>query len=229
MTEPSVFHALKAECADDWASYVTHDFVTGMADGSLPEAAFRHYLIQDYLFLRHFARAYALAVYKSEEVKDMRQGAATLDALINDEMSLHVGYCAGWGIDETQMTATPEDPANMAYTRYVLERGLSGDLLDLLVALSPCVAGYGEIGERLIAQESAISVTNPYRQWIETYGGADYQSVARASVEQLERVAAQRLSADPMRSPRWPSLVRTFREATRLEIGFWQMGLDAAE
>jgi thiaminase (transcriptional activator TenA) len=32
-----------------------------LADGSLAEAAFRHYLVQDYLFLTEFARAYALS------------------------------------------------------------------------------------------------------------------------------------------------------------------------
>jgi hypothetical protein len=39
-----------------------------MADGSLAEAAFRHYLVQDYLFLIEFARAYALSVYKSPKL-----------------------------------------------------------------------------------------------------------------------------------------------------------------
>jgi thiaminase/transcriptional activator TenA len=228
-TPGAVFEALKAETAGEWDAYVRHAFVERMADGSLPESAFRHYLIQDYIFLRHFARAYALAVYKSDDVVEMRQAAATLDALINDEMSLHVQYCAGWGIDETEMGSAPEDAANMAYTRYVLERGLSGDLLDLLVALSPCVAGYGEIGQRLAALDSATAPGNPYRQWVVTYGGEDYQGVARASIEQLDRVAARRLGPVARMSPRWPELARTFREATRLEIGFWQMGLDSAK
>ena len=35
---------------------------------------------------------------------------------------------------------------NLAYTRYVLEAGFSGDFLDLMAALAPCVLGYGEIG-----------------------------------------------------------------------------------
>lgn len=32
-----------------------------LGDGTLPDAAFRMYLVQDYLFLIQFARAYALA------------------------------------------------------------------------------------------------------------------------------------------------------------------------
>ncbi|MED5360546.1 MAG: thiaminase II, partial [Pseudomonadota bacterium] len=69
----SLFERLKATCAKDWKRYTHHDFVAGIADGTLPEAAFRHYLIQDYLFLIQFARAYALAVYKSDKLADMRQ------------------------------------------------------------------------------------------------------------------------------------------------------------
>jgi hypothetical protein len=53
-----------------------------MADGSLAETAFRHYLVQDYLFLIEFARAYAVAVYKSPKLADMREAAAGLSSLL---------------------------------------------------------------------------------------------------------------------------------------------------
>jgi len=221
-----VLERLKSACADDWAAYVDHDFVRQLGAGCLPEACFRHYLAQDYQFLVHFSRAYGLAVYKSDHLDDMRQGAATLGALLDTEMRLHVGYCAGWGLCEADMAAIPEAEANLAYSRFVLEAGLSGDLLDLLVALAPCVVGYGEIGARLGAAPPAPLETNPYREWIEMYAGADYQEVARAAVAQLDRVAARRLGAQPWCAPRWPALCRTFRTATRLEAGFWAMGLD---
>ena len=57
----SFFERLKAEASDEWRAYTEHAFTNGMADGSLPEAGFRHYLVQDYLFLIEFARAYALS------------------------------------------------------------------------------------------------------------------------------------------------------------------------
>ena len=53
----SFFERLKAEAPGEWRAYTEHPFTNGMADGSLPEAAFRHYLMQDYLFLIEFARA----------------------------------------------------------------------------------------------------------------------------------------------------------------------------
>ena len=229
MTELSLFDRLKAGAAQEWQAYVGHDFVRGLGDGSLPEACFRHYLIQDYIFLMHFSRAYALAVYKSDALDDMRQAAATLDALLNAEMSLHIETCAGWGLSEADILAAEEASANMAYTRFVLEAGMAGDLLDLLVALAPCVVGYAEIGRALATAPAVPLESNPYRAWIETYAGADYQDVAAAAIAQIDRVATRRLGPDPQASGRWPALTRTFTQATRLEIGFWDMGLAPAE
>jgi len=210
-----------------WQTFTRHPFVEGLKDGSLPEAAFKHYLVQDYLFLVHFARAWALAATKAEDIRTIRECAATLHALIDDEMQLHIAYCAGFGLDEAAMAATAEHSANLAYTRYVMERGLAGDLLDLLVALAPCVLGYGEIGARLQADPATRLDGNPYRAWIEMYAGDDYRSVAAAAAAQLERVAAARIGPEPWTTPRWPELQKTFTTATRLEVGFWQMGLDA--
>lgn len=222
----SLFTRLRASCAEDWAAFVEHEFTRRLGDGSLPEACYRHYLAQDYLFLIHFSRAYALAVYKSEDLDDMRQAATTLDALLNTEMSLHIRTCAKWGLEEADIMALPEATENLAYTRFVLDKGSAGDLLDLLVALAPCVVGYGEIGLRLAGSGADPASDNPYREWIETYSGHEYQEVARAAVRQLDRVAARRLGTGPGAEGRWASLFKIFRTATRLEIGFWDMGLD---
>jgi thiaminase (transcriptional activator TenA) len=217
-----LFAELRAGCAQDWRGYVEHDFVRRLGAGTLPEAAFRHYLTQDYLFLIHFARAHALAVYKSDTLDDMRDAAAAVSQILNVEMGLHVKYCAGWGLTESDMAAVPEARQTMAYTRYVLERGMAGDLLDLSVALAPCVIGYGEIGDRLM-REGAARDGNPYRSWIEAYGGADYKRAVGMAGAQLDRLHVRR--GGPARLDR---LIETFRAATVLETDFWQMGLDAA-
>ena len=83
------FEHLKSAGTVEWKAYIEHTFTDALADGSLPEAAFRHYLIQDYLFLIEFARAYALAVYKSPKLADMREAASGLSAILDVEMNLH--------------------------------------------------------------------------------------------------------------------------------------------
>src|SRR5262245_3374318 len=165
----SFFERLKAGASAEWRAYTEHAFTKGMADGSLPEAAFRHYLVQDYLFLIEFARAYALAVYKSPTLVDMREGAAGLSAILDVEMGLHVKLCAGWGLFPAALEQTPPAAEMLAYTRYVLDAGMRGDLLALKVALAPCVIGYGEIAARLAERPDACVTTNPYRLWIAEY------------------------------------------------------------
>ncbi len=220
----TLFDRLKGACAEDWRAYVEHPFVAALADGSLPEPCFRHYLGQDYLFLIHFARAYALAVYKADDPTDMRAAAAALSGILDQEMSLHLRYCEGWGMSPSEVEALPESTATMAYTRYVLEKGVAGDVLDLHVALSPCVVGYGEIGARLAADPATRRATNRYASWVEMYAGDEYQAVARAAVEQIDRLALTRFT-----EARFASLAGTFRQATRLEAAFWQMGLTLAD
>ena len=61
-----------------------------------------------------------------------------------------VKFCEKFGITKEELDNTKEATANMAYTRYVLEQGMSGDVLDLRVAMLPCIAGYGEIAKEIM-------------------------------------------------------------------------------
>jgi thiaminase/transcriptional activator TenA len=219
-----LFARLAAAADDDWQAYVDHEFVRRMGDGSLPQPAFRHYLVQDYLFLIHFARAYALAVYKGTTLEEMRAAHEGLKAILDVEMDLHVGLCAKWGLTPADLEAAPESRATMAYTRFVLETGLRGDLLDLHVALAPCVIGYAEIGRDLASTAGALDEANPYRVWIAEYSGEAYQSVAAAARKTLDDLAARSLTEE-----RFPQLAKIFGQATRLEADFWQMGLTLAD
>lgn len=204
-----------------WDAYARHDFVEGLKDGSLPRAAFLHYLKQDYVFLIHFSRAWALAVAKADTLDEMRACAATVNALVDDEMQLHIGICADAGIDEAALEATVEESENLAYTRYVLEAGYSGDFLDLMAALAPCVMGYGEIGARLAAE----TTSETYADWIATYGGEDYQGLCRDVGAMIDGALARRYGPDFADLPRFAGLAAKFETATRLEVGFWDMGL----
>lgn len=221
-----VFAALRAGAALDWQAYVEHAFVRRLGEGTLPRGAFLHYLKQDYLFLVHFARAWSLLAFKSARIEEMRLCAATVHALIGDEMRLHVAICAREGIDEATLAGVREESATIAYTRYVIDRGLAGDGLDLLAALLPCVLGYGEIGARLASRHGT---EGPYGEWIATYRGEDYQAACRDAAALTQALSARLLGDAPECSPRWPELQASFATACRLEADFWTMGLKGAE
>jgi len=218
-----LFDRLVAAAGATWPAYTRHDFVLRLAAGDLPEAAFRRYLIQDYLFLLHFARAWGLAIYKSDTLSEMRRAQGLVAATLDVEIGLHVEYCRGWGIDPAAMAAAPEAMATVAYTRYVLDRGLAGDRLDLEVALAPCIVGYAEIAAERMTDPVTRLDGNPYRSWLEMYAGADYRALADEAKAALDAQFARRGG-----EARFPALAASFAAATRLEADFWQMGLDAA-
>ena len=137
-------------------------------------------------------------------------------------MALHLRICAAEGIGAAALEAAEEAPENLAYTRYVLEAGYSGDFLDLLAALAPCVLGYGEIGLRL-ARDAAPDT--PYRDWIDTYAGDEFQATCREVGGLSDGAVGRRLGDTPEALPRWGELSARFATATRLEVGFWGLGL----
>ena len=215
---------LRAACADDWRAFTHHPFVASVADATLPEAAFRTYLIQDYRFLVHFARAHALEAFKADTVDDLRWAASAAAGIIETEMRLHVAYCEGWGIGEAELEAAEELPENRAYTDFVIETGLAGDALALAVSLMPCTVGYGEIGARLVTDPATVrGDANPYEAWIAAYGGPEFQAGVADATARLERLAERHGAARRM-----DELQAVFAEAARLEAAFWQMGLDRA-
>jgi hydroxymethylpyrimidine/phosphomethylpyrimidine kinase len=193
-----------------------------MANGTLPHASFKHYLIQDYIFLTHFARCQALAAYKSSNMADILH-AAKIVCYIGDETELHLSYCAEWGIDRTTLASVREARANLAYTRFTLDCGMTGDLLDLYVALSPCLLGYGEVGMRLF-KDSSTKQDSPYWKWILDYAVDDYQEACRKGEQLIERLADE--YGVWYGAARIKKLTDIFRTATKLEIGFWDMGLN---
>lgn len=203
-----------------WDAYVDHAFVRQLAAGSLPRDSFLHYLRQDYVFLLHFARSWALVFAKSDRMSEMALASSIAHSLLNGEMPLHVAICGREGITEAMLQDTPESPANMAYTRFVQATGYAGDMLDLLAALAPCVFGYGQIG--LAHADSG----GPYGEWTATYGGADYQRVCHDVGALIDAALEARLGPDWPALPRARTLARHFTQATQLEVGFWQMGLD---
>src|SRR5882672_3992759 len=187
-----LFQRLRAASGAIWPAYTRRDFVLRLARGGLPEAVFRRYLVQDYLFLLHFARAWGLAIYKSETLAEMRRAQALVAATLDTEIGLHIEYCRGWGLSEAAMVEEPEALETIAYTRFVLDRGLAGDRLDLEIALAPCVVGYAEIAAERMADPATRLDGNPYKSWLDMYAGAEYQALADEAKIALDEQFARR-------------------------------------
>ena len=221
----TLFAELKKAIGTEWTDYTEHEFVRKLGEGTLPLPVFQDYLVQDYHFLVQFARANALAAYKSRKLADIKDATGALQAILH-ETELHRRLTARWGITEEELDAAAEKQTTVAYTRYVLDTGMSGDLLDMHVALSPCSIGYAEIGAALEPQRTRAldaGEEHPYSEWIAEYSGTEFQTAAQAATERLDALTAGSVTAE-----RFDSLVEIFRAATRLEAAFWQQEIGRA-
>lgn len=153
----------------------------------------------------------------------MRRALPSVHALLDSEIGHHVTYCGQWGLTESDLENEHEDFGTVAYTRYVLDAGMTGDLVDLYAALAPCSIGYAVIGKALIESNDTVREGNPYASWIELYGGEEFQSGVAQGAEHFNQL----LEEIDLHSQRGQNLIEVFRTATRMEVAFWQQGLDA--
>lgn len=210
-------------CRQDWQTYTQHEFIQQLGQASLAPQCFLHYLKQDFLFLKQYARAYALAIYKARTFTEMRYGLNSVYQLLDFEIAHHIEYCQQWQLTEADLETEIEDFGTVAYTRYVLDAGMRGDMVELYAALAPCALGYAEIGRNLLTDNSIELSNHPYASWITLYSGAEFQRGAQEAVNHLDQLLAE----IDINSQRGQQIVEVFHQATRMEIAFWQQGLNA--
>ena len=217
------FSLLKKQFIKEWILYTNHRFIKKLSNNTLEKKVFINYLIQDYLFLNQFSKAWALAIVKADSLNEMKLSAKTVNELVNFEMKLHEKICASYGITKKKLQNAEEKNKNIAYTRYVLEIGYSGDFLDLITALVPCIIGYGEIGNNIKNNKPSNKM---YKKWIATYSGKEYQNIAKNVGRLFDESVKVRLGKQFVKTYKWKKIEGIFKTATLLEIDFWEMAFE---
>lgn len=195
-----------------FSAILAHPFVKGLTDGSLPEEAFRFYVVQDALYLQDYARCLALAAAKAPRAAWCELFAEHAKVALVVERSLHESFFQEWGLSEEQVASTPYAPANLAYTSYLLRIAYERPFEELLGAVLPCYWIYWEVGKHL----ERLGSPNPlYQRWIDTYASEEYAQVVRAVLAVTDEAVA-----DLPESRRAP-IRQHFVTTSRYEWLFW--------
>lgn len=196
-----------------WEAQKSHPFVTELADGTLDEAAFRHWIEQDYRYLLDWARVFAIAGARADEEATMTALLSIAHSTLNEEMALHREFAAKYRIEPAELEAVRKAPTCEAYTDFLIRTAYEGTTAELVAALYPCGQGFLDVAE--YANERADG-EHRYTPWIETYTGEEFREVVgllRDVVDSYgERYPGQR---DAMRE--------AFLTSARLEYEFWEM------
>ena len=198
-----------------WDAQRDHPFVRGLGDGTLDLERFKRWVLQDYRYLKEFARIFAWAVAKADRLDAMGWYAMVLNLTLNTEMGLHRTYAERFGISLEQLEAEPMWPTTRAYTDFLVRVSADGDMADLLAALLPCAWGYVDIAQHLA--QGHPPEDQRYADWIAQYASQEFADAAEWLKAELNRVAEG--STDEKRR----RLVDLFVLSSRYEWQFWEM------
>ncbi|MFQ5989670.1 MAG: thiaminase II [Candidatus Methylomirabilales bacterium] len=198
-----------------WDAQLEHPFVKGIGDGSLDEKLFKNWVLQDYRYLKEFARIFAWAVAKADRLESMGWYAAALNLTLNTEMDLHRQCAAQFGISPEDLEAAPMWPTTRAYTDFLVRTAADGDMADLVAALLPCAWGYVYIAHRL--KERDPPKDRRYADWIAQYASHEFVEAAEWLKTEMNRLA-ENAGADKREK-----LTELFVLSSRYEWQFWEM------
>lgn len=195
-------------------------FNAELAAGTLTEERFRHYIIQDAHYLEGFARALSLASAKGRTADHVVHFAGAAQVAIVVERSLHADYFIQFGITPVAFKVAEPTPVCEHYVSYLLRVAALEPFEVALAALLPCFWIYREVGKHI---HGAAASPNPYKAWISTYAGVEFEQAVGAVIKVVDEVAndASSRTRDAMH--------HAFKRATQLEWMFWNSAHDLKE
>ncbi|MDQ9011392.1 thiaminase II [Acinetobacter gerneri] len=211
---------------DLYQKTLNHPFNQELAQGTLDQQAFSHYVIQDAHYLLAYGRALAVCAAKAFEADDVIQFAEGAKVAIVVERSLHDGFMLDFGISKAEFENTPLTLACHHYTSFLTATAWSESYPVILAALLPCFWIYAEVGNDIVSNSAE---NNPYQAWVDTYSGEEFHTAVKNVIATIDRVA-ERCDADTIEK-----MHQAYRRGAELEWLFWDsaykkngwLGLDA--
>lgn len=189
-----------------------HPFLAELAAGTLEGESFRHYIVQDSLYLAEYARVLALAAARAPTAAGRLEFSDGAKVAVQVEEALHQAFFAQFGVSAEMAHGSEPSPACLAYTSYLSALAATRSYEELVAGILPCFWIYWEVGCHVKPRAAA---SNPYAAWIETYAAPAFGE-ATARVCGLVDAAAE--NATPATRA---AMAQAFRNAARYEWMFW--------
>lgn len=213
---PPLARRFRAAADAVWRDGYGQPFVQELGAGTLARERFAFYLLQDFRYLREYAKVHALVVAKTDDPQIAEHMVRVQRQIIEVETSVHRAYMASYGVSREQMDQVRQSAFARAYTSNILAIAYARPVVDVLVAVLPCAWVYADYGVRLARQFADRLPDNPYRSWIDMYASDEFWDSTVWLVEQIERLAAS------LDESRLRELEEIFVTGVEHEVMFWQ-------
>ena len=208
---------LREQAGPDWARATGHPFTTALADDSLPDAAYRRYLVQDYVFIESLVTVLGHAVALAPGMPAKKRFAGFLAAITSEENDYFLRAFDALGVGEADREATALEPTIQAFADLMLDAARGGAYEELLAVIVPAEWVY---------LTWAQAARPPYprrfylREWIELHDNPDFADIVSWLRGELDRIG-------PDLSPERQAAVRSrFRQLVALEAAFFDAMYD---
>lgn len=208
------------ECIADslpiWEQCLNSGFLKKLENGTLDEACFAGYIVDDSLYLREYAKVFAWGMTKAETMDDIRMCYSLLSFVNEGEGATRLYYLDRYGLKDGEIQHLPQRPENRAYTECMIEAAKNGGMAECMMACLPCMISYGWIFQRLLERSPGVKDT-PYWPLVQDYAGEGYDHACREWGAYADGLCE---NLSPERKER---CMEIFHACSLHELHFWQM------
>ena len=146
MAEMPFVSSLVQEDLPVWQQCLDTEFLRRMEDGTLDEACFKGYIVEDSLYLREYAKVFAWGMTKARTMETLRNYYSLLGFVQESEDVTRLHYLEQFGLSEADLQALPLRPENRAYVDCMINAAKNGEgEAECIMACLPCMLSYGWI------------------------------------------------------------------------------------
>lgn len=205
--------ALRRSAEPAWSRATAHRFVDELAEGTIDDAVFRRYLVQDYAFISSLVRLVGYAVASAPSTEAARRLTGFLGVLTDEEDDYFERAFDALDVPAADRTHPDVLPPTEALEDLLVRGGLEGGYAERLAVLLAVEWVYLEWA-------TAIAEANPgvfyLREWIDLHADDDFAAFVGWLRDELDREGPE------LNDRRRRLVERHFRRAVNLEVDFFE-------
>lgn len=201
---------LRERCRADWEAAVDHRFVRELADGTIDDAVFARYLLQDYAFVADLTGLVGHAAGQAPTLDARVELADFLRVLGTDEDEYFTRAFDALGVPEGDRTDPAMHPTTRAFRDLLGRAAREGGYAESLAVLLPVEWVYAEWADAVEPPEAFYLA-----EWVELHDTSEFRAFVNWLREEFD-VACADVSA--RRADRVAAL---FERAVKLEVDFF--------
>ncbi|MDO5647731.1 TenA family protein [Paracoccus sp. (in: a-proteobacteria)] len=206
---------LRDENQPAWDRAVTHEFVQGVYDGSVPDAAMARYLVQDHRFLDSFLALLGGAMATADSTAARLRLGQFVGMVSTTENTYFLRSFDALGVTQAARDATPDAAPTTGFSNLMREAAISGSYAACLSVLNVAEWLYLDWASRA---PQPLPDNFVHAEWITLHDNPDFRDFVAFLRAELDRVGPQ--DAETCRD--------FFGRAVKLENDFFDMAMTDA-